>query len=1090
MLSLKYQDKYDKRYMELLADKSIPKHKLFEYLCALELGHISWDDLPPDFEDHFDLPHTRDYGVDTINLEYTQTGQAKLYNEKSTIKWADMTNFRTYSVDLLNIGDMVLFTTNNSKIDSLVNKLINDGKLKLRRGSYDELMNKWRKTPVNIQPTKDKQLIIEERSYLLKCHNIITGSTKKILKCQLPCGTGKTYIMIFTIIECLKLNNINNIDKFIIFCPWKDLAYQTYNTCKNFNLKVGFIGDGKLLITDNTNVIVCINESIDNIPNIKFKYKIIDEAHHIEQSDSKIREKMNKIKCEKEIEFSATFKSQHSLDFDYSIEEAENDGYITPYKLHIEYFTQGDRMNGLLDILCEKAEWFPTLIYFNSTKRAKEFCDRLNTRKICSDYIIAKTNAKKRKEIYESLKNGEVKIVCLCGCWNEAISIDEVQSVIFGDLRHSDINKIQIAMRGNRLHKNKPFFRIVLPIIKDNLNEKDIKKLLNSFSERDNRIKKAIENRSVSRIKININSDEPIVDAEFLYEEVYNRINGMLLMSQEDKVNLILKYLDTNKQLPSKNESFNDGVNMRSFWITNRTKKKLIDIEPHNKLLTNPILKNDYENYWNDKKRYKITLTIEQKVDIFLTYFEANNNILPKVSDNQKFQDGTDMRSFWQVVVSNKKGMNLPYNKLLQNPILKKKYDEYWVEKELTKNKIKLSVEEKVIEMLEKVKLTGIKFNNIQFSDKSNMNCFWSHAKERQYCIKVHYNKLLTNPILKNDYEKYHINKEKNKDKIKLTIEQKVDIFLTYFEANNNILPKVSENQKFQDGTDIRSFWQVVVSRKKGMNLPYNKLLQNPILKKKYDEYWIHKELTKNKIKLSKEEKTCELLEYIKNFNKSPPENGIQFSNGKNLGQFWKSIKMKGINNNIILLENPILKKNYNDYLITKASNENKNYITTDAKISELLDWVNKYDSLPPQNPLNTDSLFSDGVKMGGFWCKCKEKKLCSEESHNKLLENVILKNDYEKFQINKQQNKTNIKLTSKQKINEFIKVIDNYSDFPSFYILNNLKFSDDSKIYMWWSNLKFRKYCSKKPYIKLLEIEKIKEKYLDIKPNCSKHDY
>ena len=39
-------------------------HKIFEYLIALELGLIHWDDLPPDFDEIFDIPHTMDYGVD------------------------------------------------------------------------------------------------------------------------------------------------------------------------------------------------------------------------------------------------------------------------------------------------------------------------------------------------------------------------------------------------------------------------------------------------------------------------------------------------------------------------------------------------------------------------------------------------------------------------------------------------------------------------------------------------------------------------------------------------------------------------------------------------------------------------------------------------------------------------------------------------------------------------------------------------------------------------------------------------------------------------------------------------------------------
>ena len=69
----KYIDEINRGQMILTKDK------LYERLCALESQHVLWDDIPPGFEKMHDLPHLMDYGIDTINLEYTQTGQVKCY---------------------------------------------------------------------------------------------------------------------------------------------------------------------------------------------------------------------------------------------------------------------------------------------------------------------------------------------------------------------------------------------------------------------------------------------------------------------------------------------------------------------------------------------------------------------------------------------------------------------------------------------------------------------------------------------------------------------------------------------------------------------------------------------------------------------------------------------------------------------------------------------------------------------------------------------------------------------------------------------------------------------------------------------------
>jgi len=146
--------------------------------------------------------------------------------------------------------------------------------------------------------------------------------------------------------------------------------------------------------------------------------------------------------------------------------------------------------------------------------------------------------------------------------FNEGISIDNLQTVIFGDLRHSRINKIQIAMRASRLHPAKPFYRIIIPINNDDLKGENIKDIINSFEEIDENIRTAIKNKSQTRIKINIhNSDNDIkLDADYLWEEIYTRLGEWItkIKTWDESYQLLFQYCDEYKNTPNEQVDYKD----------------------------------------------------------------------------------------------------------------------------------------------------------------------------------------------------------------------------------------------------------------------------------------------------------------------------------------------------------------------------------------------------------------------------------------------------------------------------------------------------------------------------------------------------
>ena len=533
----KYIEDYKKiLYLHINKIQVLPEYQVFEILYALNYNLILWSDIPPEFSEKFDIPHIRDYGVDLIDLEYTQTGQVKLYNKISTITWSDFSKFYCYSKGILNIKNLYLFTTEDAKIDNMCLNCIKKDKINLIRNNYNFLLNNIDLKNIKIEnddDNEDQNNFIEQRDYLIECSELFRSSENDLLKFQLPCGVGKSYIIMDIIKKDLE---ISNDSKYIIFCPWIDLGKQIFELAQKLNIKTSLIGEGRKVYNKENNLIVCINASVDHIPKrIKFKYKFIDEAHHCESEDNKIiSDKIFKIPSEKTLMLSATFKKNSDLDYEMNLRDAIDLNYLSDYVLNIEYFTKGDRTEALLNIIKNNLTWTPIFIYFNTTEKAIIFSEKLKELGINSEYLIGEDNKTKREKIIKDVKNYKLSILCLCGVFNEGISINNIKTVIFGDLRHSNINRIQVSMRASRKHHKKSFFRIVVPIIEEDFKEIDINKLVQTFLLIDPKLEDSIKNKRYSRLRIRTNNLNNILNendeliAEHLREEIYDRLGNMI----------------------------------------------------------------------------------------------------------------------------------------------------------------------------------------------------------------------------------------------------------------------------------------------------------------------------------------------------------------------------------------------------------------------------------------------------------------------------------------------------------------------------------------------------------------------------------
>ena len=580
-------------------------HKQFEILYALLWNHLLWDDLPPDFGDDHKLPHMRDYGIDTISRAYDHAGQVKHYGPRSCISWSDFTNFTSYAKDLLDISTMCLGTTLDAKIDSIVEASCKKNHYTIHRRAFDELrdhiLQDFEPTAVSHRPSTS----IEPRQYLLDAYEMISTSDKAVLKLQLPCGVGKSYIMLYTMLEYLKQDATRT---FCVFCPWVDLAKQLRDLFQ-VHMNVLFIGEGKQDVQQpeqDFQVIVCVTPSVKHVPDQPYALKIYDEAHHLEDEDKSYRKQLDAVPSAQTLLFSATFYEYDDVDFNYPLRQAIDDGYIADYKLHLEYFTSGDRMKSLVQMVADHADWYPMFMYFNSTTCCKQFHKALDARNVKSAFLVGSDNPTKRKKIRYKLEHNKLSVLCLCGCYNEGISIDVIQTVVFGELRHSSINKIQISMRANRKHATKPHYRVVLPITQDDWEGKDMRELVQSFARVDPKVQDVFRNkkRESSRVQVVVRRDgadkaidKDTVDAELLYEEIYDRCGEMVKgRTFEESRAILFDYCDTHGKAPSKKNT-HQHANIGKWLSKQKTKINATTDEAYKKLATHPIVKACLDTY-------------------------------------------------------------------------------------------------------------------------------------------------------------------------------------------------------------------------------------------------------------------------------------------------------------------------------------------------------------------------------------------------------------------------------------------------------------------------------------------------------------
>lgn len=1013
---------YQNKYVSLLTqykkkELNIPPWKAYEYITALRLGMIIWSDLPPNFGDTYELPHLMDYGVDMINLDFTKTGQAKHFGPNTSVTWAKISTFIAYSMLKLKINDMILITTHYPKISNMITST----DITIFRYGLLELLDEL---PELIIEEKVITKIIEPRNYTIECTKIFLESFKQLLKYQLPCGMGKSYIVYNIILEDIKANPDF---KYLICVPWVDLANQMITELARFNISTMLIGNGSKYANQNYTVMVCVTGSIHLITNLSFRYKFIDEAHHIEKNKSKHLEEINKIQCDRELHLSATFRKKQKLDYSMTLRDGIDAGWLSDYRLFIEYFTDGKMDQNLINLIKKNMDWTPMFIYFNTVDRARSFAETLVSFGVRAKYLAGETSKFDRDNIIQEVKDYKLPVLCLCGCLNEGISIDNLATIIFGDFRYSEVNRVQIAMRSSRLHPNKPYSKIIFPI--SNIKDNYVRSMIRTFGKIDSKIKACVQNKTNTRIKIDIldkNADnikednENQINAEFLYRQIYDSL-GVLLskLTPDQKIDQFIEWVIKNRKTPSRGckDQFTCGSFFDSFWIECKHHRKL-DSAPYNRLLTNPIIADSYHQYI--LKISGVKLTAEEKMKEMIEYVDFAKTT-PK-RNGKKFSNGIYMHSFWHGCKDKQKLSKDEYKLLLDNDFIKEKYQKYITQITTNPKIIRSTKDVKIEELFNWVETNkripsydNMKDEFEQFTDKTSMYNFWQKCKSEH---KLDKDKLLEQPeynlltqcvILMDAYTGY-INKLVTKSRAVKTkspesIEAKINEFIQLVIQHGipskpkeikNSEGKIIERRetvKFADGCSFYSYWNRCKTENKLDVPPHNKLLNNLGIKEAYEKSQNSKKSKKDKIILIVDNKLSEFIVWV-NFNKRiPTGKNDRFTDTTLMSNYWENNKRNFKFEEECftpIFDLQIVEDAYLKYIKTRRPATYNEY----CKVSHLIIAMSKYRSLIPS--ASTLIIPDTNQRYYDFWQEVKNNQKCKCWPYSKLLKSVILKRNYE----------------------------------------------------------------------------------------------
>ena len=519
--------------------------------------------------------------------------QCKNYAEKNRVRMEDLAGF-FMNILYTNLDGIVYYTSKLSHVlldQKSIEKIKYIKKLMIEENIIEQKLVE--KTNI-LDHGFDYQ--IEAYQAL---HNAFLTKNRAIL--QLPCGLGKTLISMMIAVEYkqiiilspLKQYVVQNLDRYkseFKFNEYKSLIIDSDET-RDFEFISEFIDNSDKFILS-----VCykstdiLNQVLDKLNDYII---IIDEFHNITQNDilGLKENSMNKILTSdsKILFMSATpriFELEDEglnddifgiVEYSYNMGDAIKNNKICDYEVYIpnielnnnefiDNIKEEIKIHSLQDEILIKSNFLlramletgaqKTILYARTQDEAHEFKNVLITINeyfsldLYVDTLLSQDNKNSRQTKLDKFRNFEgFGIMINVEILNECIDIKECDSVYITYPSSSKIRNIQRVCRSNRKDINN-INKVSKIFIWSNEYE-EITEIIKHLKEFDNSF-------MIEKIKIlSINN----IDYQILYREI-NKKNYILLDSfilnirrveaWEEKFENLIKYLNENKQIPSK----------------------------------------------------------------------------------------------------------------------------------------------------------------------------------------------------------------------------------------------------------------------------------------------------------------------------------------------------------------------------------------------------------------------------------------------------------------------------------------------------------------------------------------------------------
>lgn len=364
---------------------------------------------------------------------------------------------------------------------------------------------------------------------------------------------------------------------------------------------------------------------------------------------------------------------------------------------------------------------------------------------------------------------------------------------------------------------------------------------------------------------------------------------------------------------------------------------------------------NEYKLIGDDStlKKYVKTfqlIKIEQNGGLWNYKFEILLNYIKKFSKiphRSDIHNGVKIRTWFDSQlekITNQKSKT--YIKMNKDKIIKYHLDKYIEKKTDDKYSSRRPWNSVMNMLLEYVTEKG-KMPEYREKYKNYKLGYWLGAQKKKIKDNTSdvYIKMSKNKIIKKNLDEYIEYKIKNKNKVKFTWEENMDILCEYIDQYKKIPMRgtLFKNHKF--GCWLSDQKKKLYTQSDEL---YHKLNRNITLENNLNNYLIKKKKNKNKIKYNWDESLKMLLEYIQ-LKKCIPTIKDRYNNYSITT--WLNHQLKYINNQsdemYKKLNKHILIKKYLDAYIKNKIERNKYKISQNDKMKLLIEYVNDREEIP-----------------------------------------------------------------------------------------------------------------------------------------------